>query len=632
MSGLPIKDNYLHTRDEVVLALGQLLDPVGSYFGNHSTQLNFGHTGSATCGRTAAMEGLLRPLWGLGPATCGGYQSDLWRKYREAITYGTNPDCEDYWGDIGDYDQKIVEIAPIGLSMALAPEEIWTPLDESVKNRFSSWMNQVNEKELPPTNWRFFLVLANIGLKKVGANYNQERMEKELDELDKYYLSDGWYSDGIGDNRDYYISMAMHYYGLVYSKLMREEDPVRSQTYVDRAKLFAEDFIYWFSAEGDALPFGRSLTYRFAQASFWSALVFADVEVYSLGVVKGIILRHLRHWFKQDIFTEEGILSIGYNYENLIMAENYNAPGSPYWAMKTFLILAMPVEHPFWQAKEEPLPKLETTRLQKHAYMVIERENENHFAAFTSGQHVPFEPDHMENKYEKFVYSNIFGFSVPKGQYGLEQGVFDNMLALSEQDNYYRGRHRSTVLHMDDNMIESEWFPWKDVKIHTWLIPGLPWHIRIHNIQNNRPLDAAEGGYGLTRENKHGLMSFEKVMTDNHGNHGIMLENKEAGNKASGIVDLLYEGEAVHLFVASNTNLVTPRTVLPTIKYSLEVGEHWLISAVYGSNTGADMRMMPELADDGDSYMVRMGKRTIHVDKIKRKVITKTSEMKGIER
>ena len=58
-------------------------------------------------------------------------------------------------------------------------------------------------------------------------------------------------------------------------------------------------------------------------------------------MIKGIVLRHLRWWLKQPIFDRDGILSVGYSYPNLAMAEDYNAPGSPYWGLKTLLVLAL---------------------------------------------------------------------------------------------------------------------------------------------------------------------------------------------------------------------------------------------------------------------------------------------------
>ncbi len=54
----------------------------------------------------------------------------------------------------------------------------------------------------------------------------------------------------------------------------------------ERAILFAQDFVYYFDEDGEALPYGRSLTYRFAQGAFFSALVFADVEAIPWGQVR----------------------------------------------------------------------------------------------------------------------------------------------------------------------------------------------------------------------------------------------------------------------------------------------------------------------------------------------------------
>lgn len=96
--------------------------------------------------------------------------------------------------------------------------------------------------------------------------------------------------------------------------------------------IFARQFIYRFDSTGEALPFGRSLTYRFAQVSFFSACVIAGIEPFTLGQMKGLIARHIENRLTRDIFDRDGILTIGYGYPNLIMAEAYNAPGSPYWA------------------------------------------------------------------------------------------------------------------------------------------------------------------------------------------------------------------------------------------------------------------------------------------------------------
>ena len=80
-----------------------------------------------------------------------------------------------------------------------------------------------------------------------------------------------------------------------------------------------------------------------------------------------------------------GVLTIGYAYPNLHLAEGYNAPGSPYWAMKAFACLALPADHPFWQAEEKE-PQVPALTLQPHARMLIARSGDgSHVMAFTAG-------------------------------------------------------------------------------------------------------------------------------------------------------------------------------------------------------------------------------------------------------
>lgn len=45
------------------------------------------------------------------------------------------------------------------------------------------------------------------------------------------------------------------------------------------------------------------------------------------------------------------------------LPEGYNGPGSPYWAFKTFILLAVPKDHPYWQAETQPISFPENTYL-----------------------------------------------------------------------------------------------------------------------------------------------------------------------------------------------------------------------------------------------------------------------------
>lgn len=567
-----IASNPLRSKADLELAFHQLAKPLIPYYSNGGARLALGVTGAGYAPEVAQMEGFSRVMWGLVPLMAGGsIDEELLQLCLKGITNGTDPGHEEYWGEVADYDQRLVEMAALGFALAIVPERIWLTLSPKARQNFYNWLSQINGHPVYDCNWLFFHVLVNTGFYKLGLPFDKEQMEKNLQRIEQFYLEEGWYADGAGGHSDYYVPFAIQYYGLLYAKLMSAEDPERAARFKKRAGQFAEQFISWFAEDGSAIPYGRSLTYRFSQGAFWGALAFADAESFSPGVLKGLFLRHLRWWFKQPIFTNDGVMTIGYTYPNLIMAENYNAPGSVYWAMKAFLPLALPEDHPFWEAEELPLPELPSLSIQKAPHMVICRQPKSgHIAAFNSGHLTTNEHTHTSAKYEKFVYSASFGFSVPRGEWGLSQGAFDSMLALSEGDNLYRVRRRNEETSISGGLLAARWKPWKDVEVTTYILAGLPWHLRIHRIETARELEAAEGGFALPLDQSLTVIEQEGAVA------------ARSGFGVCGIAGIMGYGQAELLRVQSNTNLMHARTAIPTLRAQLKPGVHVLVSAVYG--------------------------------------------------
>ena len=87
--------------------------------------------------------------------------------------------------------------------------------------------------------------------------------------MESHYTADGWYFD-YPTKRDYYTLWGFHFYSLLYAAVMDREDPERCARIRERAALIAPRFACWFDREGRGLPYGRSLTYRFCQSSFWA--------------------------------------------------------------------------------------------------------------------------------------------------------------------------------------------------------------------------------------------------------------------------------------------------------------------------------------------------------------------------
>ena len=590
---LEIYHNQFKSKKDLGKFIMDLLRPLESSFIRSNTRIHISNKSTGCSDSVSQVEGFSRMIWGLAPLDKVDKDWPLWIKVREGLINGTNPEHEDYFGDIQDYDQRIVEMAAIGYAFVLRPECMYEPLSPVQKQNLYLWLNQVNEKEAHHCNWKFFRVMVNIGFKSLGLPYNQEKMNEYLDDLDSYYISDGWYKDGnIKEaHADYYIAFAMHYYGLFYSIYMKEVDPIRAEKYAQRASEFAEDYIYWFAENGAALPYGRSLAYRFAQVAFWSMIVVANVKTsFSLDVIKGIIMRHLRWWNEQPIYDAMSRLTIGYTYENSFMAEEYMAPDSVYWSLKTMIIAILPEDHDFWSVQEEPLPQLEPIKVQQVPNLVIKRDSKSrHILAYNAGNHHTNNHMHVECKYEKFVYSTFFGFSVPRSHRKLEFGAFDSTLAVSIDGNYYRHKEKSIEIKISKKVVKTVWKPYKGVTIETYLLMGHPWHIRIHNINSDKPLYTADGGFAVGLESIYDRELQRKVLTKKES----VVVITEQGY--SHIADLSGNQEHEIIKAASNTNIMNPRTWIPTLKGTLQPGKTILASYVCGDNIPYDEIIVPQV-------------------------------------
>lgn len=536
----------LQTKEDYQNCLKKIIEPTKKYFTKGKAGIKCGATGVHYGEKTALTEGFARLLWGLAPLWGGnGEIEDFVEIYLEGIKNGTNPKHSEYWGKIDCCKQEIVETAPMGLALILAPEKIWEPLSDSEKDNFYNWLSGVNDVKVWDNNWQFFPVLVNLGFKSVGRRYDKAVIEKALEKIDSFYKGNGWYTDGDNARADYYVSFAIHFYSLIYAKVMEKDDPKNSMKFKERAKLFAKDFIYWFDENGSALPFGRSLTYRFAQCCFWSACVFADVKPFSMGVMKGLVSRHIEYWMNLPIFDNDGILTVGYGYPNLYMSEDYNAFGSPYWALKSFLVLALNDEHDFFKVKPEPLPKLEKLHTIPEAQMTIQRIN-GYVVALTSGQEADFFPTHTAEKYFKFAYSTKYAFSVPRTYLKLNEAGTDNMLVFVKDDMCFVRKKCEKHSLCEDGSIVSEWSPFEGVTVQTTLIPTEDGHIRKHIVVCDKACVAYDCGFSTPKE-----------------------EN-----------DVFGDGEIVLNDRAVNTNILNPYTYMKAVKYNLKKGKNEIITTV----------------------------------------------------
>ena len=564
----PIADNALESRADFARAAVDLWRPLKSHFSPGSARVSLGRTAAHFTNVAAELEGFSRPLFGLAPLAAGGLPFDDWELFREGYTNGTNPEHAEYWGVPGHRDQRIVESAALAFGLLLAPNELWDPLDQDAKTNVVNWLKYTLTQTPSDNNWHFFHVLVSLGLELCDVDHDLSIRESDLKRLEEFWLGDGWYSDGAYRRFDHYVPFAMHFYGLIYAKMARGDD-ARRQRFRERAAEFAQEFQHWFDADGAVVALGRSMTYRFAQCSFWAGLAFADVEALPWGEVKGIWARHLRWWNQRDWYDRDGIMSVGYAYPNLHMSEQYNSPGSPYWAMKAFLPLALPESHPFWSADEAPKAKPDDRYVSTVAGQLGYAMGESRVILQSCNECRALLGCGPE-KYGKFAYSSTFGFSVDPDQRGFLANPFDNMLALSRDGLRFVTRTDIDDARIGDDFIWSRWKPDDGIEIETWLIARAPWHLRVHRIQTDLALWVTEGGFAIERTDT------PPVREEHEDGRSLVVTN----NAASIALDLSTPvRKGVWRKVLPRTSLTFPQTHVPHLAARLEPGETWLAGA-----------------------------------------------------
>jgi len=564
----PLAGNPLKTRADVERALHDLFNPLLPYFSEGGARVRLDGSGAHFDRAAADLEGWARPLWGLAPLGAGGGEFAHWPLFAKGLANGTDPEHPEYWGRPKDRDQRLVELAAIGFAIRMVPQHLWAPLDERAKANVIAYLIDARERAFANNNWQFFRVMIDLALDEVGADFDRSLTTASLEELDGYYIADGWYRDGNYKRIDHYIPFAMHFYGLIYSALSPKSE--WAERFRARARRFAPDFASWFADDGGALAFGRSMTYRFACGGFWGALAFAGEDALPWGQIKGHYMRHLRWWANYPIAHRDGVLSVGFGYPQQMMSESYNSAGSPYWALKAFLPLMLPEDHPFWQAEEEDAPRRATPLPLRHPGMVM-METQGNVVALSSGQE-NIDMRVGTEKYAKFAYSSRYGFGVEVEERGFDKNGFDNALAFSDDALHYRVRETNEEALIAGHALRAVWRPWLEVRVETTLVPAGDWHVRIHRIVTPRALQTVEGGFAIGRAD--GDSEPETA--------GDGAATAASATDFSAILDLgssvLRKGRAQKAL--PNTNLIHPKTTVPQLAGDIPAGETLLVSAV----------------------------------------------------
>ena len=515
-----------------------------------------GTTGAAYDEEIRGFEYCSRPLWAVFSLIASGeYERRVVTPYLRRIKAGLNPGTEWTFPEPTTARRQIVvEMAVYGYGLLCCGKQLRACLNEQEKERLTAWLGMVNEVELPRGNWYFFLLIINYGLKANGLPYSQEKIEFACSEIESFYLGGGWYKDGKDSQVDYYIPFAFQFYSLILEQYCPDH---QLKNVKERSLKFERDFLYWIDQQGRSLPFGRSLTYRFAHSCYWCACIVSGISRTKPGWIKNIVLNNFNFWAKQNML-QDGRLSIGYGYPNLILSEDYNAPGSPMWAFKSFVILSLPSEHEFWQAEPEPvLFEEKIHKEEKPGFLMMAGEKHHYALSVSQFSSAPI-IQHM-SKYGKFCYSTAFGWNCSRDVQGISQFAVDSTLALSVKGTeQFAGRGKIEASGVNSEYGYSRWSYGEIAKVETWLIPlDELYHVRIHRIHTKLELDTYEGGFPVFGWNP-------KFCTPEKEERGVLLSHQ---GMSGGIWDILGNRKPERVLQGPNTNIYScERNAVPALR------------------------------------------------------------------
>lgn len=261
-------DNDFRTRDDLIRAGWGLLRPLEQYKSPGYARIKLATGTAAGFSETAAqLEGFARPLWIVADLLRLQSAGSLIQPESSHINLeswiiglknGTDPNHDEYWGDIGDFDQRMVEMESIAYALLVSPQEFGFGNDEAARRNLVNWLRQINTRRMPQNNWLWFRVFVNLALiRTLGASSDelQPIIDRDFATLDSFYVGHGWSSDGAwGDERkqvDYYSgSFAIQFAQLLYVRIVGSDDEQRVEKYKNQAKEFARGFWRYFNPDG----------------------------------------------------------------------------------------------------------------------------------------------------------------------------------------------------------------------------------------------------------------------------------------------------------------------------------------------------------------------------------------------
>jgi hypothetical protein len=288
---------------------------------------------------------------------------------RVGILGGVDPHSSQYWGDIQDQNQRIVEAADVARVLWLTRARIWDKLDSEQKQMIRVWLLAGAGAQTPRSNWMLFpvvisVVLAGLSPDDVSREQLLQRAHQAFADYKQYYLDYGWFYDrphGV----DFYNA-----WGISYDLFwIHTVDPAFEPDFIVGALESSADLTQHLISPRGIPIMGRSICYRTAVPVPLVAATLLDSSEFPPGrAARGLDV--VWRYFVANGSLRDGALTQGYFEADPRLLDWYSGTGSCHWGLRSLVLAFMhPAGDRFWSATPEPLPveksdyRLELTKL-----------------------------------------------------------------------------------------------------------------------------------------------------------------------------------------------------------------------------------------------------------------------------
>lgn len=264
---------------------------------------------------------------------------------------GTSVSSDEYWGDINDFDQRIVESADIAITVWLLRDTITSDLTLSQRIQIFSWLDQINDKKTYGGNWLLFRIVVNSVLFELGYSNKLKQINEDYNAFKSFHVGNGWFSDGKQGAIDYYNAWQMQYMLFWISTINKNLDAI----FLSKAlSQFSDIFQYFIGPEGIPI-FGRSCCYRLAVATPLVIMAYKNPTKWARKARRALDLTW--SYFIRHSSLIDGRITQGFYEDDVDLLENYSGRASPLWSLRSLVIaFFLKADHDFWTKNPKALP------------------------------------------------------------------------------------------------------------------------------------------------------------------------------------------------------------------------------------------------------------------------------------